>query len=528
MLPSSHRLLQKEFDHLDKVKIGDIKRYYKTPLKHGDATDAGDNAKFAHNKSHMIHRDNHRENIPGLEKYNNDTFSEFSSSIHESADYDIPENNLQSRSHISNYNMKYIKYPFVDKHSAHLTHDTDEIYNMNSESNTSEVIVELCIYHINYIAYKPFLEFMLYKSADDDTFYFPNFTQNLSNYDILDNASMLLNGLFGNKKITFKGRIIESAHMNNIKTANINNRVILVYEVYSKHIHKDDIYHHDNKYGKDIDHTIQYFKNDDYFHWVTIFEIFNIRKLMFYDISDTVIDVFLAYTQMVKLYYKDSLIETPMVVFYGSDKNMTKYISVFSIKKANNESRYGPFYYFTDLYTSMKYACYNIDTHEKHKKGGIVRFVIYPGKIKMFLKKDKPDKSLMAKYTTNKYPVEKYTAQFRDNDCNWVENYNTAYNGSYIFDIHDRHSTRRDSDYDDSEDNDFIHKYTVSSDDDDDSDTKDKQTHNKVTNLHHIYHLGMRICVRNYVFQTPLSFYYINTDNIPNKYEYDFKNYKII
>jgi hypothetical protein len=542
MLPSSHRLLQKEFEYFNKVKIGDIKRYYKTPLKPGDATDAGDKPKFAHNKSYINHRKNHIENTTGLEKYNNGTFSEFSSSLIESIEPDISENNLQSQSRISNYNRKYIKYPFSDKHSAHLSHDIDEIYNINSESNTSEVIVELCVYHINYSAYKPFLEFMLYKSADDETFYFPNFTQNLSDYDMLENASIILNGLFGNKKITFKGRIIESGHMNNIKTANINNRAILVYEVSNKYTHKDHIEHRDKNDkiddDEDIDPAIQHFKNDDYFHWVTIFEIFNIRKLLFYDISDTVIDVFLAYTQMVKLYYKDSLVETPMVVFYGSDKNMMRYISVFSTKKSNNESRYGPFYYFTDLYTSMKYACYDLETHEKHEKGGVVRFVIYPGKVKMFLKKDKPDKSLMAKYVMNKYPVEKHTAQFRDNDCNWVENYNSAYNGAYIFDINERHSTQRDSDYDDSEDNDFIHKYSISSDDedvDDDDDAednaKDKQKHNKGTHSHHnhhIYHLGMRICIRNYVFQTPLSFYYINTDNIPNKYEYDFKNYKII
>ena len=38
----------------------------------------------------------------------------------------------------------------------------------------------------------------------------------------------------------------------------------------------------------------------------------------------------------------------------------------------------------------------------------------------------------------------------------------------------------------------------------------------------------MRVCVNEYIFQTPLSYYYIDTKDIPNKYEYDFKNYKII
>ena len=535
MLPSSHRLLQKDFDHLDKVKIGDIKRYYKTPLNSGDATDAGDKSKIDKNKLNINIPEISRKNKPVLEKFVKQDFNDFSSSLAENYDpnQSFMENSLQSRGY--KYNMKYVKYPFSDKHSPYLTRDLDEIYTMNSDPNVNELIVELCIYHINLCAYKPFLEFMLYKCADDNTFYFPNFTQNLSDYNILENASMLLNGLFGDKKIAFKGRLIESKYMNHIKTANIHNRVILVYEVYevySKHNHNDE----DGINNYTEDNLIERFKNNQHFHWATVFEIFNIRKLLFYDISDTVIDVFLAYTQIVKLYYNDSLLETPMVVFFGSDKNTIKYISVFSIKKANNESRYGPFYYFTDLHTSMKYACYDIETHEKYEKGGIVRFVIYPGKIKMFLKKDKRDRSLMAKHIMDKYSIEKYTAQFRDNDCNWTEKYNSAYNGSYIIDINEKNMTQRDNvyddndyddnDYDNSEDNDFIHKYSVSSDDDDDDEDKHQQSHSQ--HHEHIYHLGMRICIRDYRFQMPLSYYYINTDNIPNKYEYDFKNYKII
>ena len=62
--------------------------------------------------------------------------------------------------------------------------------------------------------------------------------------------------------------------------------------------------------------------------------------------------------------------KTPMVVFNGSDSNSAKYNAVFSIKKSNIESRYGPFYYFTDLYNSMRYACYDVETNEKNAKGG--------------------------------------------------------------------------------------------------------------------------------------------------------------
>jgi hypothetical protein len=313
--------------------------------------------------------------------------------------------------------------------------------------------------------------------------------QNLSDYDVIENASMLLNGLCKGDNLIFKGRLIESPNMNNIKTAHINDRVILVYELNRKQP--------DKRGEKEI--SIKRFKRDDSFHWATVYEIFNIRKVLFYNISETVTDIFLAYTQMIKLYYNDLLIETPMVVFNGSDKNTAKYISVFSIKKSDNESRYGPFYYFTNLHNSMKYACYDRETGDKYDKGGLVRFIIYPGKIKMFLKKDKPDRSQMAKYIYDKYPIEKYTSQFRDNDCIWTENYNSAYNGAYTIDMDEKTGSDNDKDNDKDSDND-----------------KNK------------YYLAMRICISDYTFQTPLSFYYINTEDIPNKYEYDFKNYKII
>jgi hypothetical protein len=275
---------------------------------------------------------------------------------------------------------------------------------MDSRDNEVNNTIELCVYYINKTSYKPFLEFMLYKN--DDIFYFPNYVQPHDKYDILDKASFLLDNLF-DTKCEFKGRIIESSTMNNVKNAHINDRIILLYEL------------------KEKDNSMKRMKNDDKFWWATVSEIFNFKKILFYDINNSVIDVFLSYPQMIQIYYKDSLIETPMVIFNGNNSNIAKYNAIFSLKKSNNESRYGPFYYFTDLYNSMKYACYNFKT-EKNDKGGLVRFIIFPGKIKMFLKQDKPDKSEMAKYIYKQNPIEKNTAQFRDNDCKWTESYNTA------------------------------------------------------------------------------------------------------
>lgn len=532
MLPSSHQRTNKRLQKDDPLTLGDIERYYKKKTDTREAKDASENVKIEKDilkrklKHDLEESDDHLyEIVPGyIESNISDTLSSYTEKEYEDDDKEY-NNGLSIKKH----KMTGIKYPFAEKSSKHLTRDLDNI-GENGE-NDNETLVELCIYYINKSSYKPFLEFMLYKSSENDMCYFPNFTHSSSKYDILENSSLLLNNLFDANLYSFKGRLIETTSMNYIKSANINDRVILVYELKEKN---DEVTH---------------MRGEDKLWWATVSEIFNYRKILFYDISDTVIDIFLAYPQIIKLYHSDLLIETPMVVFNGSNSNNAKYNAIFSISKSNNESRYGPFYYFTDLYNSMRYACYDHETHEKYEKGGLVKFIIYPGKLKMFLEHSKPDKSEMAKYIFNRHPIELNTAQFRDNDCKWTEHYNSAYNGIYSIKIKNNHKQENDNDEkkvgnededkDEDEDNDFIHNYDVDSE----YVSKYTQEHKRkqqISSEHDdillhkgggnkdIYHLAMRICLNEYIFQTPLSYYYINTNDIPNKYENKFKKYKII
>lgn len=510
------------------MTLGDIERYYKKTNAANataavidgryarDATGARDKSKIGkkiskHNVDKNYKEDNDdylNELEPSyIESYISDTVS--SSHIEEEEEYESKYDNGLS---IKTHTMTNIKYPFADKSSKHLTYDLDNIYeNLGEDTDlgNGEILVEYLVYYINKKAYKPFLEFMLYKSDDDDTFYFPNFSQDTSAYDMLENADLLLDNLLGADLCTFKGRLIETDYMNDIKNAYINQRVILLYEL------------------KEKNDTVPRIKKNDTLWWATVSEVFNYRKILFYNISDTVTDIFLAYTQVIKLYHKESLIETPMVVFNGSDSNSAKYKAVFSIKKSDNESRYGPFYYFTDLYNAMRYSCYDTETHEKNTKGGLVRFIIYPGKMKMFLEKNKPDRSEMAKYICSKHPIEKNTIQFRDNDCKWTEQYNSVYNG--IYEIPIKKSDGMTDDEDAVVDG-FIYGLDDGDHDGDHDGGIDIATDildggDKTKN---IYFLAMRVCINEYIFQTPLSYYYIDTKDIPNNYEYDFKNYKII
>ena len=519
MLPSSQRLRNNKMGKDIPMKLGDIERFYKKTNTSRDATDARDKSKIKRKYKNGNGNKNHKNDDYAddyVDDYaddyaDNELLSELNPSYIESEisntvlardimQEELYESMLDNGLSIKKHNITNIKYPFADKSSEHLTQDVDVF------DDHEEILVEFLVYYINHTGYKPFLEFMLFKSSKDDMLYFPNFLHNILNYDIVENASLLLDNLVGEGLCSFKGRVVESPTMNNVNSAHIHQRVILLYELREKN------------------HTDMRLRHTDIIWWGTVSEIFNHRKIMFYDISNTVTDVFLAYPAAIKIFHNEVLLETPMVLYNGSDSNSAKYNAIFSVKKANNDSRYGPFYYFTDLYSSMRYACYDIDTGEKNNKGGVVRFVIYPGKMKVFMKKDRPDKSDMAKYIYSINPLEKRTGQFRDNDCKWKEHYNSAYNGVYKIPVKKSESTSSGDDDDDDDDDNY-------NSDGSDHDIKNDDFVNKVSEKgkqKYIYYLAMRICISEYNFQTPLSYSYIDTKNVPDKYEYDFKKYKII
>jgi hypothetical protein len=226
--------------------------------------------------------------------------------------------------------------------------------------------------------------------------------------------------------------------------------------------------------------------------------------VIFYPIHDSVVNLFYSYPDMMNIYASGNLLEIPIVVYNGNNDKYTKYNAIFSLKKSPQFSRYGPFYYFTDLYSSFKYACYDIENDmQKFEKGGLLRTIIFPQKIKMFLERDKIDDSAMAHYLFEKYPEKINTGQFRDNDTKWVFKYNTAYNGEYMI-SYDRDKFVRGSQHDES----------------------DEKTENKVS----IEKLSFPVmfCISNYNHQHVISYHYVDTKNIPDKYSYKFKDYRLL
>jgi hypothetical protein len=408
-----------------------------------------------------------------------------------------------------------IIYPFSQKSSSHFSQD----YTENDDS--SDILVEFLIYRVNNNAYKPFLEFMLYKA--DNTFYLPNVMCNSitdnkrgsdidsdigsdiepENPNIYDKVISTLDTIFVNTTYKIKGRLIPSKHMNIIDENYLDERYILFIECIL-----DDT--PENIEGNVSAH---YIPEETKLWWVTISEIFNYKKVLFFPVHDSVVNLFYSYPEIMNIFMKGKLIEIPIVVYNGNNDKYTKYNAIFSLKKAPQFSRYGPFYYFTDLHSSFKYACYDIeDNMRKFERGGLLRTILFPQKIKVFLERDKIDESMMAQYLFDKYPEKINTGQFRDNDNKWVKKYNTAYNGEYMI-IYDRDKYVEEHDIDD--------EYV-----EDDKGERGERDETK-ENIEKIP-FPVMFCVSEYNQQQVISYHYVDTDDIPDKYSYEFKDYKLL
>jgi hypothetical protein len=394
-----------------------------------------------------------------------------------------------------------ILYPFSHKYSPHFSQDYKDDDD-NDDDDTNDILVEFLIYRISKNAYKPFLEFMLYK-ADDDKFYLPNLMckrgRDGDRNNIYDKIVTTLDTIFIDEKYKIKGKLIPSTNMNTIDETYLSDRYILFVECI---LHETD-----TETNTEDNTSIKNISEKTKLWWVTISEIFNYKKVLFSPVHDSVVNLFYSYPDMMNIYMGGNLLEIPIVVYNGNNDKYTKYNAIFSLKKSSQFSRYGPFYYFTDLHSSFKYACYNVDSDmQKFEKGGLLRTIIFPRKIKVFLERDRIDDSVMAQYIFEKYPEKINTGQFRDNDNKWVSKYNTAYNGEYMIS------------YDGDK---FVRELR-----DDEKEEKDEKEENK-DNIETLP-FPVMFCISSYNHQRVISYHYVDTKNIPDKYSYKFKDYRLL
>ena len=372
-------------------------------------------------------------------------------------------------------------YPFAST----LEKDVDEF---EVDADGEEATLHICVYQINTSCELPFIEYMMKngynKESKKQQFEFPNIKYAPSKRTALDQVKTHVSTILfkDNEIVKYRG---------NLKVGN-------------------GIYFFFHKYFRKLKFPHKLSIADDLW-WTVTSEIVNFKKVLYIDVDKHATDLFLRNPAIMRLYdCNNRLIETPVICYYGDQYQKITYLAFFGLLKAPLKSSFGPFYVGTNFLSSMKYACYTHDNkpfelydgtalttgkYGKYVEGGVLRLVLFVGKMNVFLKSGIPDDSQISQEVAKTDESVRKLLSLRDSNGNWTEKYDTAYSGLYFVSIDD--------------------------DDDvgDDNDAKDKKKRIAVNTVEWFF--------KNYNHSSILSYHMIETSSIPEKYNVDYTEYNI-
>lgn len=371
-------------------------------------------------------------------------------------------------------------YPFASA----LEKDVDE-----SEID-AESVIHICVFQINTSCELPFIEYMMkmMKNSDDNTasekqqFEFPSIKYAPSKRTVIDQAKQYMNTLLDDDEVV----------------------------KYRGHLKKGNEYYlFFHKYFRKLKFPRNIYMNDDALWWIVTSEIVNFKKVLYVDVDKRATDLFIKNPAIMRLYdCNNRLIETPVICYYGDQYQKITYLAFFGLLKAPLKSSFGPFYVGTNFLSSMKYACYTHDNQPfelydgtalttgnngKYVEGGVLRSVLFVGKMNVFLKSGTLDNSQISQEVAKKDEAVRKLLALRDSNGNWTENYDTAYSGLYF----------------------------VSIDDDDKNDDVEKNSKKRVAVN------TVEWFFKDYNHSSILSYHMVDTETIPDKYDVDYSEYYI-
>lgn len=366
-------------------------------------------------------------------------------------------------------------YPF----SSTLEKDVDE---SDIDADGEEATLHICVYQINTSCELPFIEYMMKngynKESKKQQFEFPSIKYAPSKRTALDQVKTHVSTVLfkDNEIVKYRG---------NLKTNN-------------------GIYFFFHKYFRKLKFPHKLSISDDLW-WTVTSEIVNFKKVLYVDVDKRATDLFIRYPAIMRLYdCKSQLIETPLICYYGDQYQKITYLAFFGLLKAPLKSSFGPFYVGTNFLSSMKYACYTNDNkpfelydgtalttgkYGKYVEGGVLRSVLFVGKMNVFLKSGIPDNSQISQEVAKTDESVRRLLALRDSNGNWTENYDTAYSGLYFVSI------------------------------DDNDDAKDTKKRIAVNTVEWFF--------KNYNHSSILSYHMIETSTIPEKFNVDYTEYNI-
>ena len=375
-------------------------------------------------------------------------------------------------------------YPFASA----LEKDVDET-EIDAES-----VIHICVFQINTSCELPFIEYMMKMMKNSDNpasekqqFEFPSIKYAPSKRTVLDQAKQHMNTLLDDDEVV----------------------------KYRGHLKKGDEYYlFFHKYFRKLKFPRKISMNDDALWWIVTSEIVNFKKVMYVDVDKRATDLFIKNPAIMRLYdCNNRLIETPVICYYGDQYQKITYLAFFGLLKAPLKSSFGPFYVGTNFLSSMKYACYTHDNQPfelydgtalttgnngKYVEGGVLRSVLFVGKMNVFFKSGTPDDSQISQEVAKNDEAVRTLLALRDSNGNWTENYDTAYKGLYFVSIDD------DVDKNDNHNDDV---------------KKNSKKRIAVNTVEWFF--------KNYNHSSVLSYHMIDTETIPDKYNVDYSDYCI-
>jgi hypothetical protein len=367
-------------------------------------------------------------------------------------------------------------YPFAST----LKKDIDET---DIEATGEDATIYICVYQINTSCELPYIEYLMNNSYNNKSkkqqFEFPNIKYAPSKRTVLDQAKNYVSTVLlkNNEVVKYRGYL------------NTNNGIYLFF----------------HKYFRKLKFPYKLSMIDDELWWIVTSEIVNFKKVLYIDVDKRATDLFIKNPSIMRLYdCNNHLLETPIVCYYGDQYQKITYLAFFGLLKTPLKSSFGPFYVGTNFLSSMKYACYTNDykpfelydgtaltigKYGKYVEGGVLRSILFVGKMKVFLKTDVPDDSQISQELAKTDESIRKLLAIRDSNGNWTEKYDTAYSGLYF----------------------------VSTGSDDDVSAKNKQI--AVNTVEWFF--------KNYDHSSILSYHMVDTSAIPEKYNVDYTDYKI-
>ena len=283
----------------------------------------------------------------------------------------------------------------------------DNTHKININSNNFFI----CIYQINDSYLYPFLEFLLYN--DNDKLIFPKLflPDNLRNFMIFTYKSInnLLNiDKENNENIDYKGSLY------------YENNTYLFFDITKVNMKLNCIY-----------------KNSPIW-FALIHEIMNQKHVCNINIHPDIRNFFSKNSDFLFLIDKNNKnYEIPWVVYTGKDESKISFTYIFGVSKPDKNEILGPYYYFTNFKNAIKQGGYN-DKNVKNIKGGIIRFALFTGlmKVKLNSLDDSIDESLIKRELIQNISdnYENLTLRITDYDGKWAEKHDSVYIGNLELD----------------------------------------------------------------------------------------------